>query len=149
MTPHQDMTDAQAAVRARELIDQAFAPTSYRDPTPLPATGDTPPVPQPDARLVPPWASGIAVASLGIGAGVTGIGCGAWLAFQGLASITLAGVAAILSPFVGVAAIAAVVGAAFSKAPPATHIYQAPVVKKAEVHSHTRGLLSRTRIQTD
>ncbi|MFE7466409.1 hypothetical protein ACFU6R_20190 [Streptomyces sp. NPDC057499] len=41
------LTDADAETRARQLIDAAYAPTSHRDDSPLPAYGPTPPVPQP------------------------------------------------------------------------------------------------------
>ncbi|MFB7584600.1 hypothetical protein [Streptomyces hydrogenans] len=43
------LTDAEADARAQELIHEAYrpAPLSFRDPSPTPAYGDTPPVPQP------------------------------------------------------------------------------------------------------
>ncbi len=43
------LTDAEADARAQELIHEAYrpAPTAYRDPSPTPAYGDAPPVPQP------------------------------------------------------------------------------------------------------
>ncbi|MFI5621495.1 hypothetical protein [Streptomyces sp. NPDC051567] len=52
MVPQQPLpvTDALAAAEARRLIDAAYRPadtTSYRDTTPLPAHGPTPPVAQP------------------------------------------------------------------------------------------------------
>lgn len=43
------LTDEAAALEARRIIDAAYrpAPTSFRDDTPLPVVGTTPPVPQP------------------------------------------------------------------------------------------------------
>ncbi|MFD9007145.1 hypothetical protein ACFV0T_40530 [Streptomyces sp. NPDC059582] len=40
------MSDIEAEARARQLIDAAYRPTSYRDETPVPAYGPTPPVAQ-------------------------------------------------------------------------------------------------------
>ncbi|GHF75443.1 hypothetical protein GCM10010218_65460 [Streptomyces mashuensis] len=42
------LSDDEANARARQLIEEAYAPpTSYRDPSPVPAYGPTPPVAQP------------------------------------------------------------------------------------------------------
>ncbi|MFJ2895885.1 hypothetical protein ACIO87_13500 [Streptomyces sp. NPDC087218] len=41
------LTAAEADLRARRLIDEAYTPTSHRDTTPLPVYGPTPPVAQP------------------------------------------------------------------------------------------------------
>ncbi|MEU0002426.1 hypothetical protein ABZ069_36560 [Streptomyces microflavus] len=40
------LTESEADVRARQLIDAAYRPTSYRDDSPVPAYGPTPPVAQ-------------------------------------------------------------------------------------------------------
>ncbi|MER6481163.1 hypothetical protein [Streptomyces filamentosus] len=155
-TPGTPMTAAQAKTAADAILRNALQPdapaaTSFRDPSPTPAYGATPPVPQPDTRIVPQWATGLAVASIGIGAGVTGIGCGAWLVLEGLSSITLAGVAALAAPFAGVAVIATAIGAAVAKAKAAsiTHVYQGTVIKRTDVTAttNTRGMFSRTRNQ--
>ncbi|MEV6080984.1 hypothetical protein AB0L80_38685 [Streptomyces sp. NPDC052069] len=147
------LTESQAAAEARRLITELYQPqppappTSYRDTTPLPAVGTTPPVPQPDTRIVPAWAAGIAVASIGVGAGVTGLGCGAWLVLQGLASVTLYGVLAATLPFAALAMVATAIGGAISRARTAstTHIYKAPVTKNTAITSNQRGLFARTR----
>jgi hypothetical protein len=88
-----------------------------------PRIGAAPPVPQPDSRIVPAWALGIAVASIGVGAGVTGIGCAVWLACKGLSSVihslstvTLAGVLTVAIPFAGLAMVVTAIGGAISKA---------------------------------
>ncbi|GAA2267940.1 hypothetical protein GCM10010145_48030 [Streptomyces ruber] len=89
---HPGLPESEAAAEAERLI-KAWAqqtaprevPTSFRDDSPLPAYGTTPPVPQEDRRIVSAWAAGVAVASLGVGAGDPGIGRGAWLVLHGLA----------------------------------------------------------------
>jgi hypothetical protein len=124
-------------------------PTRYRDDTPLPVVGPTPPVPQPDTRIVPGWAAGVAVASIGVGAGTTGLGCGAWLVLQGLASVTLTSVLFVTLPVAALAAVAAAVGTAVSKARSATttNVYRGTVVQRTEVTATARGMLSRAKVE--
>jgi hypothetical protein len=137
------MTDEQAAAEARRIIGD-FA-TSYRDDTPLPAYGDAPPVLQPDRRIVPAWAAGIAVASIGVGAGTTGIGCAAWLILKGLAAVTLNSVLMVTLPIAALAMLATAIGTAISRARAAntTHIYKGTVHQK-NVHSRTTGVWAKT-----
>ncbi|WP_030554200.1 hypothetical protein [Streptomyces exfoliatus] len=153
------MPESEAAAEARRLLDNwaskpAFHPTSFRDDTALPAFGTTPPVPQPDHRIVPAWAAGIAVASIGVGAGITGIGCGAWLVLQGLSSVTLAGVLMVTLPFAGLAMAATAIGGAISKTRAAIthneHHYTGTVTQHVQHVQHVqhtqqtaRGLLGR------
>ncbi|MEU2800892.1 hypothetical protein [Streptomyces sp. NPDC007117] len=152
------LTDAEAKAEAERIITQSFQtetspvrqfPTSFRDDTKVPAYGDTPPVRQDDKRIVPAWAAGIAVASIGVGAGITGIGCGAWLVLQGLASVTLYGVLMVTLPFAGVAMVATVIGGAINRARSAVtnNVYEAPVVQNTQINntSNQRGMFSRTR----
>ncbi|MFD3931718.1 hypothetical protein [Streptomyces sp. NPDC058614] len=153
---HNGMPESEAAAEARRLIE-AWAqqpvrhhPTTFRDDSPRPAFGPTPPVPQPDHRVVPAWAAGIAVASIGVGAGVTGIGCGAWLVLQGLASVTLYGVLMVTLPFAGFAMVATAIGGAISKAKAGstTNVFEGPVTHNTEINnnSSTRGMFfARTR----
>lgn len=154
-TDPKHLTEAQAATEAARLINEAYRPeapapvvTSFRDHSPVPTVGPTPPVPQPDSRIVPQWAAGVAVASIGVGAGVTGLGCGAWLVLQGLSSVTLLGVLAIAAPFAGIAMVATAIGAAISRAKSAstTNIYRGSVVQKTEITSTARGMLSRSNV---
>jgi hypothetical protein len=155
-TAGRPLTDSEAAAEARRIIEAQFRPdqqahfaTSFRDDTPLPRYGDTPPVKQDDRRIVPAWAAGIAVASIGVGVGVTGIGCGAWLMLQGLASVTLAGVLMVTLPFAGVAMVATAIGGAISKTRSAVTktVYEGPVVQNTQISStsNQRGMFSRTR----
>lgn len=156
-TDPKHLTAAEAADEAARLIREAYRPqdteprpvTSFRDTSPVPAIGSTPPVPQPDHRIVPQWAAGVAVASIGVGAGVTGIGCGAWLVLQGLSSVTLLGVLAIAAPFAGIATAATAIGAAVSRARRAstTNVYQGTVIKRTEITSTARGIGARSKVE--
>lgn len=148
------MTDAEATTEARRIIADAYRPvpqmpTAYRDTTPLPAYGTTPPVPQPDHRIVPAWAAGTAVAGIGVGAACVGVGCGIWLACQGFAAVTLTSVLFITLPIAAVAAVAAAIGSAV-RSIKATHTehhhhYNGPVAQQNTTQtSHTRGLIART-----
>ncbi|MFF4534092.1 hypothetical protein ACFY1P_33085 [Streptomyces sp. NPDC001407] len=150
------MPESEAAAEARRLIDDWASkpvrhhPTSFRDDTEPPAFGTTPPVKQDDQRIVPAWAAGIAVASIGVGAGITGIGCGAWLVLQGLASATLNGVLMVTLPLAGLAMVTTAIGGVISKARSAVtrNVYEGPVTHHTEIHnnSSTRGMFfARTR----
>ncbi|MEV7471524.1 hypothetical protein AB0O20_34270 [Streptomyces kronopolitis] len=149
------MPESEATAEARRLLDDWAArpvrhhPTSFRDETEPPAFGTTPPVKQEDHRIVPAWAAGIAVASIGMGAGVTGIGCGAWLVLQGLASATLNGVLMVTLPIAGLAMAATAIGGVISKARAAVTktVYEGPVYQHHESHNNstTRGFCARTR----
>ncbi|MET8751326.1 hypothetical protein ABZW32_14690 [Streptomyces sp. NPDC004667] len=159
-TAGRPMSDAEAAAEAKRIMDASFRteeppvrhfPTSFRDDTPLPAYGDTPPVHQPDHRIVPAWAAGIAVASIGVGTGITGIGCGAWLVLQGLASVTLTSVLMGTLPFAALAMVATAIGGAINNARSTTtrttHVYQGSVTHNTRVTntSNQRGMFARTR----
>ncbi|MYX87227.1 MULTISPECIES: hypothetical protein [unclassified Streptomyces] len=154
-TAHLPLTDREAAAEAERILAAAYHPshpapsaTHYRDDTPLPTHGPTPPVPQPDHRIVPAWAAGTAVASIGVGAGSVGLGCCAWLVLQGLASVTLYGVLMVTLPFAGAAMLATAAGIAVSKArkPVSKTVYVGPVTQHATHHhtSTTKGLIART-----
>ncbi|MFF9733573.1 hypothetical protein ACF1GX_29600 [Streptomyces albidoflavus] len=154
-TAHLPLTDREAAAEAERILAAAYQPshpaptaTHYRDDTPLPTHGPTPPVPQPDHRIVPAWAAGTAVASIGVGAGSVGLGCCAWLVLQGLASVTLYGVLMATLPFAGAAMLATATGIAVSKArkPVSKTVYEGPVTQHTTHHhtSTTKGLIART-----
>ncbi|MFE3074168.1 hypothetical protein [Streptomyces sp. NPDC059247] len=155
-TTQSGMPESEAAAEARRLLDEWAAqpgrqhPTSYRNDSMPPSFGTTPPVPQPDQRIVPAWAAGIAVASIGVGAGITGIGCGSWLVLQGLASVSLAGVLMATLPVAALAMAATAISGAISKARAAVtkNVYEAPVTHHTEIHNNstTRGaFFARTR----
>ncbi|MBM9624335.1 hypothetical protein ACFQ60_00930 [Streptomyces zhihengii] len=84
-------------------------------------------------------------ASIGIGAGVTGVSCGAWLVLHGLAAVTLTSVLMVTLPLAALApAIGSAVQHACTAAAPHTHHYNAPVTHHS---THTeqivRGLFGR------
>jgi hypothetical protein len=156
MTDHTRRGERDAAVEARQIIEEvesAFrpqTPTSYRDDTPLPKVGSTPPVPQPDHRVVPAWATGAAVGSIGVGTGVLGVCIGVRLVLDGAAAMTMTGVVAITAPFVGAAVVLVAAGAAISRAKEAhtevTNVYEGPVTQHTEVNStsENNGWFGRT-----
>ncbi|MEW9513745.1 hypothetical protein [Streptomyces bacillaris] len=152
------LTDAEARAEAERIITQSFQPetppvrhfpTSFRDDTKVPAYGDTPPVHQDDKRIVPAWAAGIAVASIGVGAGSVGLGCCAWLVLQGLASVTLTSVLMVTLPLAGIAMVATAIGGAISKARSTVtkNVFEGPVTQNTQITniSNQRGMFSRTR----
>ena len=123
--------------------------THYRSDTPTPTYGPTQPV-QPTPPAVPQWATGLAVASVGIGRGSLGLGAAAWLVLDGLSAVTLTGLLTILAPFAGAAVLALAIGRSAAKtraaAPaPVTRIYKGTVHHRTEINatSQIRGLLSR------
>lgn len=110
-----------------------------------PRVGDAPPVRQPDHRIVPAWALGIAVASIGVGAGVTGIGCGAWLVLRGLAAVTLNSVLMVTLPFAGLAMVVTAIGGAL-KSMGDTHVtnnYNGPVRQENRT-TNSRSIWNKT-----
>ncbi|MFE0353606.1 hypothetical protein ACFW2I_08940 [Streptomyces nigra] len=134
-------------------VDNAIREARQHNTTPRATIGNAEPVPQPDSRRVPTWATGIAVASLGIGAGATGLGCAAWLLFKGLSAVTLASLQTfaliLLAPFAGAAVLAVGIGAAIARAKRAstTNVYKGAVhvTNKTEVKTTVRGTFARNR----
>lgn len=128
--PGLTLLDAAVAAAVEHSIEQA-----RKDGTsPHVVIGRTPPVAQPDSRIVPAWAAGIAVASIGVGAGSTGLGCAAWLLFKGLSLVSVPGLERfawiIITPFAGAAMLLTAGGAVISK------------VRRGgprEVHNHISG----------
>ncbi|MEV1048681.1 hypothetical protein [Streptomyces sp. NPDC049916] len=151
------MPESAAAAEARRLIDSWAAqpvrhhPTSFRDDTEPPAFGTTPPVHQDDKRVVPAWAAGIAVASIGVGAGSVGLGCCAWLVLKGLASVTLTSVLMVTLPLAGFAMAVTAVGGVITQIRSSTtrtkNVYEGPVTQNTQITntSVTRGMFPRTR----
>lgn len=118
-----------------------------------PRIGDAAPVTQPDSRIVPQWALGLAVGSIGVGAGVTFIGCGVWLACKGLASVihslstvTLNGVLLVTLPIAGLAMAVTAIGGAVSKAKkaalPDVHVHNGPEYHQTSVDNR-RAILQK------
>ncbi|WP_181804194.1 hypothetical protein [Streptomyces shenzhenensis] len=147
------MSDDMAAAEARRIIADAYrpapdTPTAYRDDSPLPAYGDTPPVLQPNRRIVPAWAAGTAVAGIGVGAAFVGIGCGVWLACQGFAAVSLTSVLFVTLPIAAVAGVFAAIGTALRSLKGVhteNHHHYAGPVRQENNTTHTHGLIARTR----
>lgn len=140
-----------------EALGEVMQRTSYNNPD-LPShkdgsqIGTTPPVPQPDTRIAPQWAVGIAVASIGVGAGSTGLGCAAWLAFKGLAMVSVPGLERfaliVIAPFAGAAMVVTAIGAAIGKARTTiTTIHNHGNVDQREIRSKTTALIAKTNNQ--
>ncbi|WP_432021496.1 hypothetical protein [Streptomyces sp. 1222.5] len=152
---HPCMSDAEAAAEARRIIAEACqpvaqTPTAYRDTAPLPTYGSTPPIPQPDTRIVPAWAAGTAVAGIGVGSAFVGIGCAIWLACQGFAAVTLTSVLFITLPIAAVAAVAAAIGSALrvlnATGTETHHHYAGPVRQENNtITAPAYGLIARNR----
>jgi hypothetical protein len=156
--PTAPLSEEAAKDEAERLIRAAYQPTrvvvddpaipSYKDG---PRVGATPPVAQPDSRLVPQWALGLAVASIGVGAGATGLGCAAWLAFKGLSMVSVPGLERfawiIIAPFAGLAMAATAIGGLISKAKkaamPEVHHHNGPEFHETHVDAR-RSVWSKT-----
>jgi hypothetical protein len=161
-------TDRDNIRRLFAALDEVAAeqPTAVRVDDPAipsfkdgPRVGNTPPVQQPDSRIVPAWALGIAVGSVGVGAGSIGLGCAVWLACKGLSSVihslstvTLTGVLTVAIPFAGLAMVATAIGGAISKAKravvPDVHNHSGPEYHEHRTtHTQTRGVWAKTNNQ--
>lgn len=147
------LNDDEAKARARQLIEEAYKPTSYRDDSPVPAYGPTPPVTQPGR---PPMsqratdASGLmlagSVASLSVGGATS-------LVLYTLGQVdptTLAiGAAGPVALVLAVGSLIRSVGRAKADAHTEHHHhYQGGVVQNTtNVDQTTKGLFANTRNQ--
>lgn len=146
------MTEAAADAEARRIIADAYrpapeTPTSYRDDSPLPQFGDSPPVIQPDRRIVPAWAAGTAVAGIGVGAAFVGVGCGVWLACQGFASVSLTSVLFVTLPIAATAAVITAIGTALRSLRDVHtehHHHYRGAVRQENNTTHTKAVFART-----
>ncbi|MFB7163154.1 hypothetical protein [Streptomyces sp. NPDC056242] len=146
--PGAGMSEDEAAAEARRIITDAYRPTAYRDDTPVPAHGTTPPVAQPGR---PPMSQGATDASVLMLAG-------------GTATAMVGGTAAVLmyvsqfadpvvcglvfgAPTVLVLALARLAKKAMP-APDVHHHYEGPVYQdRRNVHSRTTGVWAKTNNQ--
>lgn len=121
--------------------------TSYRDTTPLPAIGDTPPVPQPGPPPMSQWAIDASGVLKGVGAASIPIGAAVWIVGQ-VDPLTLGiifGSPAVVA--LAVARLVAKVKDANQSAPaPVTNNFYATVHHdERTVTSTTRGVIANTR----
>jgi hypothetical protein len=144
------LSESEAAARARQLIDAAYTPTSYRDDSSVPSYGPTPPVAQPGRPPMSQRAtdfSGLmltgSVASLSVG-GATSL---VLYTLGQVDPVTLAVGAA------GPVALVLAVGSLIRSAGRATtehhHHYNGSVRQETtNVSSTTKGLFARNRNDT-
>ena len=162
MPAQPEPTDRAELQKLANAVEEALAKemrTAYRDESSdVPSwqdgsrIGTTPPVPQPDTRIAPQWAVGIAVASIGVGAGATGLGCAAWLLFKGLSMVSVPGLERfaliVIAPFAGAAMVLTAIGAAIGKARTTiTTIHNHGNVDQREIRSKTTALIAKTNNQ--
>ncbi|MGW0763740.1 hypothetical protein ACWD1Y_46070 [Streptomyces sp. NPDC002814] len=146
--PDAGMTEAEAAAEARRIITDAYRPTAYRDDSPVPAYGATPPVAQPGR---PPMSQGATDASVLMLAG------GATVSMIGLTTSVLMYVSQFADPVVcaivfGAPTALVLALARFAKrAKPAPAIHQhytGPVHQDhRNVRTTTRGVWAKTNNQ--
>ena len=145
------MTDEQAAVEARRIIAD-FA-TSYRDHTPLPAYGSTPPVPQPGTPPMSQRATDVSrmmiaggVATVPPGLIAIGILVASQHANPTIIGMICAAPAAIAVPIL---AITRLLRRAKDVVPPEIHHhYEGTVYQDQRTqHSSTRGVWAKTTNQ--
>lgn len=140
-------------------IEDAMAPaipTSFRDPTPVPTVGTTPPVPQPGR---PPMSQkavdastmmlSAGVASLPIGAATTGILWASGHANPAVVACICAAPAALAVPILALSRLAKRAREAAEAAPPVHHHhYEGTVIQDHRtVNTQTRGIWASTRNQ--
>ncbi|KOV93885.1 hypothetical protein [Streptomyces sp. NRRL B-3648] len=146
--PDTVMSDDEATVEARRIIADAYRPTVYRDDTPVPVYGHTPPVAQPGR---PPMSQGATDASVLMLAG------GATTAMVGGTAAVLMYVSQFADPVVCglifgaptalVLALARLVKRA-KPGPDVHHHYTGPVYQdQRNVHTTTRGVWAKTTNQ--
>ncbi|NUP16488.1 MAG: hypothetical protein HOZ81_10360 [Streptomyces sp.] len=145
--------NAQAQQIIRAIEDVYATPTSYRDDTPLPAVGDTPPVPQPGRPPMSQKATDASALMLAAGATtvmVSGSAAGLMYVSQFadpvVCSLVLGAPVALV---LAVARLATKAKQVIEAAPaPVHHHYQGPVtVDQRSINSSTRGVIANTRNQ--
>ncbi|MEV6947941.1 hypothetical protein AB0N07_39605 [Streptomyces sp. NPDC051172] len=145
LRPDAGMTDDEAAAEARRIIADAYRPTAYRDDTPVPVYGPTPPVAQPGR---PPMSQGATDASVLMLAG------GATVSMVGLTAAVLMYVSQYADPVVcglvfGAPTTLVLALARLAKrakpAPDIHHHYEGPVYQdRRNVHTRTTGVWAKT-----
>lgn len=125
-------------------VDRSIEKARRDGTSPKAVIGSTPAVSQPDSRVVPAWAAGVAVASIGVGAGSTGLGCAAWLLFRGLSLVSVPSLERfawiIITPFAGLAMVLTVGGSVISKA---------KKTAPREIHNHMSGPVYQDQSTTE
>ncbi|GAA2929715.1 hypothetical protein [Streptomyces enissocaesilis] len=150
----QPITEESADLEARRLIDDAYRPTSYRDPHPVPAIGTALPVPQPGRPPMSQKATDASALMLSAGAASLLLGGGTSLVM--LASghadpVVIAWICAAPAAIaVPILAFGRLLKAAGQASPPEHHHhYNGPVTQdQRSLTTTTRGVIANTRNQT-
>ena len=136
------MTDEEAAIAARRIIAD-FA-TSYRDTTPVPTVGSTPPVPQPGRPPMSQKATDASVLMLSAGVASLPIGGMTSLVLYTLGHVDPTSLAiGAVAPVALVLAIGTLLRRLAGVRTEHHHHYQGPVHQN-HVHSSTRGMWAKT-----
>ncbi|MFL4496527.1 hypothetical protein ACJ6WD_35595 [Streptomyces sp. VTCC 41912] len=155
MDPNTPLTDAEADAEAQRLIAAAYQPdpgptaTSYRDTSPIPAIGPTPPVAQPGKPPMSQQATDLSglIKVISVGSLPVGVSLSLVVYTVGHADpVALAIVAG--APVALVAALARLMRRAKTSRTEHHHHYTGTVTQAhTTVTSHTRGLVARTQNQ--
>ncbi|MDT9686396.1 hypothetical protein RND61_30640 [Streptomyces sp. TRM76323] len=147
------LSESEAEARARQLIDSAYRPTSYRDSAPVPSYGPTPPVAQPGRPPMSQRATDISGLMLAAGAASLPLGGSAALVLYALGQVdpaTLAvGATAPVALVLAVGSLIRSAGRAKADAALTTHHHHYTGTVRQEtttVSSTTRGLFARNRV---
>jgi len=156
MTPQPEPTDRAEVTKLAAAVEEALAealPTSYRDNSPLPAYGPTPPVPQPGARRPPMSQRATDASALMLSAGVASLPIG------GMTSLVLytlghtdpvslaIGAGAPASLAIPIIALSSLVKRAKRAAPDVHHHhYNAPVDQRT-VNADARGVWAKNQVR--
>ncbi|MFF5778153.1 hypothetical protein ACFY7Y_14530 [Streptomyces virginiae] len=148
MTADADRQQAAGIIQAVE--DIYAAPTAYRDPSPIPTIGPTPPVPQPGRPPMSQRATDASILMLAAGAASLPIGGSTALVLHALGHVdpaTLAiGAAAPVALVLAIGALIRAAGRSVQGIGAETHHhYNGPVSQQHHtVSTQTRGLIAKT-----
>lgn len=145
--PHTPLSEEVAEKEAARLIDEAYRPTAYRDPSPVPQYGATPPVPQPGRPPMSSKAVDDSVRMLAAGAASLPIGGMTALILHVLGTVDPTQLAiGAAAPTALVLAVSRLVSRAKAAMPDEIHHhYEGPVnIDQRRVHSSTRGVWAKT-----
>ncbi|WP_409236713.1 hypothetical protein [Streptomyces sp. PA5.6] len=143
--PSAGLGEVEAETEARRIIDAAYRPTAYRDPTPVPVHGDAPVVVQPGRPPMSQGATDASVLLLAGGATTVMVGgtAGALMYVSQFADPIVCGLV-FGAPTALVLALARLARRA-KPAPDIHHHYAGPVHQdRRTVHSRTSGVWAKT-----
>ncbi|MFD8199994.1 hypothetical protein [Streptomyces sp. NPDC059701] len=146
--PTAPMSEEVAEKEAARLISAAYQPTSFRDPSPIPQYGTTPPVTQPGRPPMSQRAtdiSGVMLAGSVASVPLGGMTCLVLYTLDQVNPVSLAIGAS--APVALVLAVAALLRRAKGVLPEEHHHHYTGPVDQRNVHSSTRGVWAKTTNQ--